>query len=169
MKLLRLHGRRDAGASAVEFALVAPILFIVLFGIIVYGFWFSDSLAMRQGVREAARQGVVANFGTADCALVGSTGASANVQGLMCTAKSRMGGISGDPRVMVKVPDGWVRGKALIVCAQMKTAIGSGLVPLPNDRIIRSRVEMSIEKDAPPVSATGGAEAPPDGGSWSWC
>ena len=54
--------RRDSGATAVEFALVAPILLLLVFGIIEYGLWFSDSLATRQGVREAARQGVVAQL-----------------------------------------------------------------------------------------------------------
>ncbi|MFZ0325569.1 MAG: TadE family protein, partial [Actinomycetes bacterium] len=97
MRVFRLRGRRDDGASAVEFALVAPILLMILFGILEYGLWFSDSLSMRQGVREAARQGVVANFGTAGCTLVGSTGASANIQGLMCTTKDRIGGITGQP------------------------------------------------------------------------
>ena len=65
MKRLRrtIQGRRDDGATAVEFALVVPILLLLVFGIIEYGLWFSDSLSTRQGVREAARQGVVANFG----------------------------------------------------------------------------------------------------------
>jgi len=35
---------------------VAPLLFIMLFGIIDYGIWFADSIGMRQGVREAARR-----------------------------------------------------------------------------------------------------------------
>ena len=64
MKRLRraAQGRSDGGATAVEFALVAPILLLLVFGIIEYGLWFSDSLATRQGVREAARQGVVAQL-----------------------------------------------------------------------------------------------------------
>ena len=57
--------RPDTGASAVEFALLAPVLFLILFGIIDYGIWFADSISMRQAVRDAARQGSVENFGTA--------------------------------------------------------------------------------------------------------
>jgi hypothetical protein len=169
MKRLRRasQGRGDGGATAVEFALVAPILFLLVFGIIEYGLWFSDSLSSRQGVREAARQGVVSNFGDGGCDLTGASG-DANSLALMCTAQERIGGISGNPAVMVTAPEGWVRGAPLIVCSQL-VAGGSGLVPLPNDRIIRSEVEMAIEITAPSTSFAGGAETPPSGASWDWC
>ena len=95
----RESGRSD-GASAVEFALVVPVLLLLVFGIIEYGLWFSDSARRRQGVREAARQGVVGNFGTESCDLTGASG-DANAQALMCTAQDRIGGITGDPAIMV--------------------------------------------------------------------
>ena len=171
MKRLRrtIRGRRDDGATAVEFALVVPILLLLVFGIIEYGLWFSDSLSSRQGVREAARQGVVANFGTTtSCGLIGATG-DTNSKALMCTAQDRIGGIAGDPAVMVSAPEGWVRGKPLIVCSQMKAGAGTGVVPLPNDRIIRAEVEMAIEQAAPGTSFVGGSETPPAGANWDWC
>lgn len=165
----RSAGRRDAGATAVEFALVAPLLLLLVFGIIEYGLWFSDSLSTRQGVREAARQGVVANFGsTSSCGLSGASG-DANSLKLMCTAQDRIGGITGDPAVKVMAPQGWARGKPLVVCSQLKVGIGTGIIPLPNDRIVRSQVEMSIEKTDPAVSFSGGEEAAPTGADWAWC
>ena len=52
VRTLRRRPRRDdAGASAVEFALVAPVLFLILFGIVDYGIWFADSISARQAVR----------------------------------------------------------------------------------------------------------------------
>ncbi len=168
MKRLRLIGGKDGGASAVEFALIAPLLFLLVFGIIDYGFWFSDSLSTRQGVREAARQGVVANFGTDPCTLTGASG-DANSKALMCTAQARIGGITGDPAVKVVAPDGWVRGKSLIVCAQIPVGLGTGIVPLPNDRVIQSQVEMAIEKADPLTAFSGGEEAAPTGKDWAWC
>jgi hypothetical protein len=159
---------RDSGASAVEFALVAPILLLLVFGIIEYGLWFSDSLATRQGVREAARQGVVANFGEPCGDLTGASG-DPNSIALMCTAQDRIGGITGDPAVKVMAPEGWARSAPLIVCSQLKVGIGTGIIPLPNDRIIRSQVEMSIEKTDPGVTFTGGEESAPAGADWSWC
>jgi hypothetical protein len=147
--------------------LVVPILLLLIFGIIEYGLWFSDSLSSRQGVREAARQGVVSNFGDGGCELSGASG-DANSLALMCTAQERIGGISGNPAIMVDAPEGWARGKPLIVCSQL-VAGGTGVVPLPNDRIVRSEVEMAIEIAAPSTPFSGGAEAPPAGGSWEWC
>ncbi|WP_170286089.1 TadE/TadG family type IV pilus assembly protein [Nocardioides rubriscoriae] len=51
----RLVSRRpeDRGAAAVEFALVAPVLLLILFGIISYGFM----LAFRQSMSQAAAEG----------------------------------------------------------------------------------------------------------------
>ena len=58
---------RDSGAAALEFALVVPVLLILVFGIIDYGLYFANSLGARSGVREAARQGVVENYDAGDC------------------------------------------------------------------------------------------------------
>jgi hypothetical protein len=171
MKRLRrtIQGRRDDGATAVEFALVAPVLLLLVFGIIEYGLWFSDSLNTRQGVREAARQGVVQSFGdTTSCGLIGATGDD-NSKKLMCTAQNRISGITGDPAVKVMAPEGWFRGKPLIVCSQLKVGIGTGIIPLPNDRIIRSEVQMSIENATPAPPFTGGQETAPAGADWMWC
>src|SRR3954451_18046393 len=49
------HRRGDRGASAVEFALVSPLLFTLLFGAIDYGLYFSDALTVQQSVADAAR------------------------------------------------------------------------------------------------------------------
>jgi hypothetical protein len=162
------NGRTDSGASVVEFALVVPILLLLVFGIIEYGLWFTDSVSARQGVREAARQGVVGNFGENNCSLTGASG-DANSLALMCTAQERIGGITGDPAIMVSAPEGWARGKPLLVCSQMKSGITGGIVPLPNNRIIRSEVEMSIELTTPGTQFSGGSETPPTGADWSWC
>ena len=47
------------GAAAVEFALVLPILVLILFGIINFGVIFAQNLALGNGARQAARFGVV--------------------------------------------------------------------------------------------------------------
>ena len=49
----------DDGASAVEFALILPLLLVLVFGIIDYGWWFGETLGLRSGVREAARLSAV--------------------------------------------------------------------------------------------------------------
>lgn len=49
----------DAGVSAVEFALVVPILLVLVFGIISFGALFAQQLALNNGVRQGARLAVV--------------------------------------------------------------------------------------------------------------
>lgn len=51
--------RKERGAAAVEFALVAPILFSLVFGIIGFGFVFAQELSLGNGARQGARFGVV--------------------------------------------------------------------------------------------------------------
>ena len=48
-------GRRERGAAAVEFALVAPLLLILLLGIIEFGFVFNNQISLNQAVREGVR------------------------------------------------------------------------------------------------------------------
>jgi len=45
--------RADRGAAAVEFALILPVLMLIVFGIINYG----DMLSVRQSVSQAAAEG----------------------------------------------------------------------------------------------------------------
>ncbi len=55
------HHRGDRGASAVEFALVVPLLLVLVFGIINFGILFSQQLSINNAVREGARRAVVAD------------------------------------------------------------------------------------------------------------
>jgi len=53
------RGSGDRGAALVEFGLVAPVLFLLIFGIIEFGWAFSQFLDVRHGAREAARLAAV--------------------------------------------------------------------------------------------------------------
>jgi Flp pilus assembly protein TadG len=52
-------GNREKGASAVEFALVLPVLIVILFGIIEFGFIIYDKAVITNASREGARTGIV--------------------------------------------------------------------------------------------------------------
>lgn len=52
-------GRKDAGASLVEFALVAPLLILLLFGMIEFGWAMAQQVDIRHKAREALRVAVV--------------------------------------------------------------------------------------------------------------
>ena len=171
---IRARAGREHGAAALEFGLVAPILFAVVFGIISYGLWFDDSLNLRQGVREAARQAVVGDFGSSTSCLTAytftpSTDSPSDMQKLVCQVKQQVGAITGPTYVKVSAPDGWQQGDQLLICAMVKANALPGLVPLPNDRLIRTRTEMTVEMATPGEYEPGLEEVPPTGSDWAWC
>ncbi len=59
---LRRAQRRDEGASAVEFALVVPLLIMIVFGIIAFGIVLAQQQALSNAAREGARYGAVNLF-----------------------------------------------------------------------------------------------------------
>lgn len=46
---------RESGAATVEFALLLPVLLLILFGVIEFGRGFNMQLSMSHGAREGAR------------------------------------------------------------------------------------------------------------------
>lgn len=47
--------RRDSGAAAVEFALVVPLLLLLVFGIVEFGRAYNAQVTLQHAVREGAR------------------------------------------------------------------------------------------------------------------
>ena len=176
-RLRRRRSRRpDTGASAVEFALLAPVLFLILFGIIDYGIWFADAISMRQAVRDAARQGSVENFGTSCSA----TGTGADLHKLACSVASGAAPISGTVAVRAVIATdpqassgaAWKAGYTLRVCALSQHTPLLPLVPFPAGGISETRVDIPIEQasSAGAGSRTGYPGDPlPSGANWSWC
>jgi|1185.fasta_scaffold51451_2 Flp pilus assembly protein TadG len=170
--------RRDRGAAAVEFALVAPLLFIVLFGIIDYGIWFADSISARQAVRDGARRGSVEQFGTC--------GSGGDLASLACTVKSGMGQISGTSYVRVVIATdplsdsvspitttgAWKVGATLRVCAITQHTSLLPFVPFPAGGFAKTRVDIPIEVAGAgaPTRVGYAGDALPSGVDWpSWC
>lgn len=54
------HRHRESGAAAVEFALVAPLVLLLVFGILSYGYMLAFRQAMSQGTAEGARAAAIA-------------------------------------------------------------------------------------------------------------
>ena len=159
---MRRGSRRQRGAAAVEFALIAPILFLVMFGTIQYGLYFFDAHGTRSGVREAARLGVVQTFS-------GCGGESAELAKLRCTTKEQIDAITGPMAVKVHAPNGWGKGEPLVVCAMVQSEGAVGILPMPDGGLITSKTQMSIEVDDPAPASLTSQDAALPGADWSWC
>lgn len=160
------------GSAALEFALIAPLVLMILFGVLTWGLWLNDAMNLRQGVREASRQGVVGNFGpppSPSCSPTYGATPSPHIQALICQTKAATNGITGDTYVKVLLPDGWVRGKSLVVCTIIKSNRIPSMLPLPDHGVVTSSSRMAIEVATPGQVETAGYETPPSGTDWSWC
>jgi len=187
--VVRRHKTDESGATLVEFALILPVLALLVFGVIEFGYNFNNYIAVRQGVREGARQGVVANFGTTtSCSLTTGSAASANTptKELLCTTKDRIGISSPAPtELRTKVVfdpttcsggagfcGTYTSGNGLIVCAIYPAKSFTGLIsPFLANTMLKSKVEMRIEQtpssSSPQLQAV--QEDPPSGANWNFC
>ena len=169
------RGRGERGGSLVEFALALPILLTIVFGIAEYGVAYNNYVSLRSGVREGARQGVVASFGTdSSCTHTGST-PSTNTKFLLCLTKSRIGTpAAAQVRFGVAFPDlgGYAVGNRMKVCAQYRLNSVTGypaFAPMLNNRAMSSTVEMRIEQVSSGSGALAAYAETPLAGASNWC
>lgn len=160
----RLQKLRDErGANLLEFALVVPVLMLIVFGIIEFGVAYNNSLSLRAGAQEGARAGVVANFGPAvpaGCTLGPSGPTTGSSTGrLMCLTKNRIGLAQASVRLNVSFIDGggtagafYEVGDYVRICAEYPLSSVSGFFgPFLNGRRQTVRAEMRIEQVAIPA------------------
>lgn len=137
--------RRDEGASAVEFVLILPILLILVFGIIDYGWWFGETLGLRSGVREAARLGVVNEI------TAGGNSADA-VKAVMLERSPQLTSDATNLAVAVRLYGPGATGEipgtgsTLLVCAKFPgesiSGMGDALYPFPEDHVATAAMRM---------------------------
>lgn len=70
---------REHGAALVEFALVLPMLLLVLLGIVEFGLYFYNDLQLTQVARDAARYASVGEGGEANTAIDGANLVSTDI------------------------------------------------------------------------------------------
>lgn len=75
MPLTRIRRHDEAGAAAVEFALIASVLFLFVFGIIEFGRIFSELEVLNSAAREGARAAAVRGDSDAVANAVGEAAA----------------------------------------------------------------------------------------------
>lgn len=151
----------ERGAAVVEFALILPLLLLLVLGGMDYGFYLNDTLAVRDAARNAARSGVVGNFAS----VPGCAGSP--LQQVACSAAEGASGATGSPRARAVVPATWAPGQPLTVCVELEDRARIGLVPMPGDGVVRARVEFPIENDSTAVTELAAEYGDP--GTWGWC
>ncbi len=162
----------------VELAIILPLFVLIVFGVIEFGLTYNNYITVRQGTREAARQGAVGNFGsTTTCSLTGVTGSpSTDIQKLMCLAKNQIGLSYANTRVKVMsgsadftATGSFQKGEAIIVCTEYPVdSVAKFVSPMLGGAILKSKTAMRIETSYS-TTETGGQEAALGGGDWSWC
>ena len=181
-----MRRRPDRGAAAVEFALVAPILFVILFGIIDYGLWFADSIAVRQSSAEGARRASAWADGTTTppwgktqtCGVWDSV-TSPEIEALGCSIVGNTDTLSGPVYVKIRilngalssnvdVPNNWAAPNAVRICLMQDHESISGFVPMPG-HLVTSSVDMPIEAINAAGLHAGGQTNLPAGANWDWC
>jgi hypothetical protein len=148
------HDHSERGASLVEMAIVIPILLLIVFGIIEFGFLFYRQIGINQGVREAARAAVVNNYASSGCS--GSPAAQ-----IACLADNRSG-ISGT-HSWVHLEGGASKngvGDQITVCSDYPETSITGLMSgfLPGH--LTSKVTMRLEQAQPTLGDGGDATFP---------
>jgi len=178
MRSVRYGRERDRGASLVEFALVMPILFLILFGIIEFGAAYNDYQSIRQGAREGARDAVVATYGSSSgCSLNGPAASlsgptGTNTQKVMCAVKQEVGLTNSRVRVRVIFTDSdtgtpsYASDRVKVCVVSMVDGITGFLDPFIDNRPMRTEIEMRAEKE---LDIQSSQETDPSGASWSWC
>jgi Flp pilus assembly protein TadG len=160
----------------VELAIILPIFMLLVFGVIQFGITYNNMITLRQGTREAARQGAVGNFGsTSSCSLNSATG-SADIQKLMCLTKQQIGLKYSNTRVKVMSGSAdftssgtFQKGEAIIVCVEYPVdAMAKFVTPVLGSAVLKTKTSMRIETSYTSVE-TAGQETALASGNWSWC
>jgi hypothetical protein len=176
------RSRSERGASLVEFAVVAPVLCLLLFGVIDFGAMYSKQIGFRSGLRSATRQAVIARFGSdTACTTDGLTSNSESVKRLVCSVKKSTGMDPATTRVKIKLLDGNSDGVAehrayddLMVCVMAEPKSITGFFDvLFADAAVKARLQMMIEKghdEVPGMVLLEDAQETPLGDStWAFC
>jgi TadE-like protein len=178
-RTVRERRRPERGAALVEFALIAPILFAIVFGIVDFGVAYNDWIALRQGAREGARQAVTGRVGSdVSCPIQSGSPtfpADTKVNELVCLVKDRTGLPKASTAVKLLVEGTYTDKRSLSVCVMSRLSSTTGLFgTLLNNRVVHTKVQMKIEQTVAEATGTSKSlaawqESALTGGSWGAC
>ncbi|HEV3478267.1 MAG TPA: TadE family protein [Gaiellaceae bacterium] len=124
----RVAFRSERGQSLTEFALVLPLLVVLLFGIIQFGITFNNYISLTDAVRAGARKGAVARHLDDP---VGSTVAQVQASASDLDAA----------QLQISVESTWEHGEAVTVTASYPYEIRLFGIPLKEGRMSSTTTE----------------------------
>jgi Flp pilus assembly protein TadG len=148
----------ERGAAAVEFALVVPVLLLLVFGIIGYGYLLSFRQALSQAAAEGARAAAVQPAGTSPTVLQSVMAAAVNEAldsyGVRCAGTALQHEVDGtwQPAGTCDLTTPACPGNTTVTCASVALSYTYGddpltpdvpLVPLPGTLSYRTSVEIN--------------------------
>ncbi|MDH3755829.1 MAG: pilus assembly protein [Acidimicrobiia bacterium] len=140
MLIKRFRSLCERGAAAVEFAIVLPLLVLVIFGTVEFGAAWSQKTDVNHGAREAARLAAV-NFNPNDVS------GSAQTTDIIRAACSRMGSDTDATMSLSAVSPGDVAvGDVIEVSVVQDFASITGFVPVAAN--LTSTVQFRLERPA---------------------
>lgn len=153
----RRTGRDDRGAAALEFALILPILVMLVFGVIAFGYMLSFRQALSQAAAEGGRAAAVRPAGTADADRVTAARAAINdaldAYGVECTSGGGLTHSGGASGTCVIAIGACTTGPAGAECAKVTLDYpysGNPLIPglgtelvLPDNLVYSTEVRVS--------------------------
>jgi hypothetical protein len=124
----------DRGAAAVEFALVLPLLFVILFGVVEYGFNLFQMQAAQATIRESARTVALGVDSCSDIDAIIIRAARNNGLGLSDQALRDGTTLSIDPPPDDPAPPGKPeRGDTAVMSLTYQPTLDFPLVPFPGE------------------------------------
>jgi Flp pilus assembly protein TadG len=123
---------QSRGQALIELALVIPVLFLLVFGIIDFGVIFYNVSGMRAGLNSAGNEAAIGQFGSnSSCTLTGAGSASVDDKDLMCLVHS-LDGINNDSTTRVDIVVGntssssYAVGSQVTICEEYAISSASG-------------------------------------------
>lgn len=137
--------REERGAALVELGIVLPILAVLLFGTIDFGWTFSKQLDVQHGAREGARL-IAVNYKPTDAA------GSSQADEIATEVCRRMGGATGTT-VTIRIPTqsgpvGRVGQSAEAEVTRPAASLSGLFAPLLDGRTLKSKVTTRLEVEA---------------------
>jgi Flp pilus assembly protein TadG len=151
----RRRGRKDGGAALVEFAIIMPILFLLVFGIIEFGWGFFQKLDVRHGAREGSRLAAV-NYKTT----ASPTPADQTTQ-IINELCDRMDSGSGTTVAMTLISGGAIGGEFTVTVSKPLQQLTGFLGTILNGKTLTSTVDSRLEQTATWASTTSPQSCPP--------